>query len=173
MSSWRVPVQLVVMGVSGSGKSTIAALLAARLGAVRVDADDFHPAANVAKMRSAIPLDDEDRRPWLEAVAAWLAQRAGAGEDAVAACSALKRAYRDILRSAGSGVLMVHLAGPKGLVVDRLRQRRGHFMPPELLCSQYADLEPLGTDEPGVTVDFAKRPEELVADALRRLGLAG
>lgn len=146
--------QVVVMGVSGSGKSTVAALIAARISAKLADADDFHPQANVAKMRAGRPLDDGDRAPWLAALAGWLAQRAAAGERAVLSCSALRRSYRDVLRAAGTGVVFLHLVGPRELIADRMRQRAGHFMPPELLESQFAALQPLEPDEPGMTLDI-------------------
>lgn len=145
--------QVVVMGVSGSGKSTVAALIATRISAELADADDFHPPANVAKMRAAQPLDDGDRAPWLAALSGWLAQHSADGQRAVLSCSALRRSYRDVLRTAGSGVVFVHLAGPRELIAERMRQRAGHFMPPALLESQFAALQPLGPDEAGITLD--------------------
>ena len=132
-------IQLVVMGVSGSGKSTVAALLAERTGCTLADADDFHPASNIARLAAGQPLDDARRAPWLAALAAWLAQRAARDECAVLSCSALTRAYRDVLRTAGPGVRIVHLAGPPELVAQRLATRRGHFMSPALLDSQYPE----------------------------------
>ncbi len=164
--------QIVVMGVAGSGKTTVATLLAARLACELADADDFHPQANIAKMAAGTPLQDEDRWPWLDAIAAWIRARAEAGHTAVVTCSALKRAYRDVLRRASPGVVFVHLSGSPELIADRLRNRHGHFMPPALLASQLATLEPLGQDEPGMTVDVAPTPEELADEILAALGLA-
>lgn len=163
--------QIVVMGVSGSGKTTVAELLAERAGALFAEADEFHPPANIDKMSAGQPLDDADRAPWLADIAAWLRERANAGERAVVTCSALKRAYRDVLRVAGPGVRFVHLAGPQNLVAERVHTRRGHFMPPELLDSQYADLEPLGDDEAGVTLDVSLPAETLAGQAAAALGL--
>jgi gluconokinase len=157
--------QLVVMGVSGSGKSTVAALIAARTGWALAEGDDFHSASSIARMAAGYPLDDVVRAPWLAAVAAWLGQRAAKGQCAVVSCSALRRAYRDVLRGAGRDVRMVHLAGPYELVAQRLAARRGHFMPPDLLASQYATLEPLAPDEPGITLDLTLPPAQL-ADAI-------
>ena len=157
--------QLVVMGVSGSGKSTIAALIASRTGCALAEGDDFHTSGSIARMAAGHPLDDAVRAPWLAAITAWLAQRAGRDECAVVSCSALRRAYRDVLRRAGPGVRMVHLAGPYELVAKRLAGRRGHFMPPELLASQYATLEPLAPDEPGITLDLAL-PPDLLTDTI-------
>lgn len=162
-------VQLVVMGVSGSGKSTVAGLLADRTGCVLAEGDDFHPASSIARMAAGRPLDDPLRAPWLAAITSWLAERAARGECAVVSCSALTRAYRDVLRGAGPDVRMVHLAGPRELVAQRLAARRGHFMPPELLDSQYAALEPLDADEPGITVDLAASPHEITDEILHRL----
>ncbi|MGH3918125.1 MAG: gluconokinase [Pseudonocardiaceae bacterium] len=157
---------LVVLGVSGSGKSTVAALLASRTGCALADGDDFHPASSIARMAAGHPLDDALRAPWLAAIAAWLAERAARDECAVVSCSALTRAYRDVLRDACPDVRMVHLAASRELVAQRLATRRGHFMPPGLLDSQYAALEPLGADEPGVTVDLAATPEQIADQVL-------
>lgn len=158
---------LVVMGVSGSGKSTVAALLASRTGCALAEGDDFHPASSIARMAAGRPLDDTLRAPWLAAIASWLAERAVRGECAVVSCSALTRAYRDVLRGAGPDVRFVHLAGPQELVAQRLATRRGHFMPPDLLDSQYAALEPLHPDEPGLTLDLADTPDQIAARVLR------
>jgi gluconokinase len=165
------PAAVVVMGVAGSGKSTIAAALAARLGWVYADGDSFHPPANVAKMTAGQPLDDTDREPWLRAIAAWIDERATAGETGVVACSALKRAYRDILRSATGPVRIVYLAGQGGLIKDRMARRAGHFMPTSLLESQFRTLEPPTPDEHAITVDIAGAPEAIVAQIVRGLGL--
>ena len=159
-------VQIVVMGVSGSGKSTVAARLAERLGCEWADGDAFHSAASVAKMSAGIPLDDEDRRPWLRAVAAWIGERERAGRGAVVAASALKRAYRDVLRAASPHVTFVHLAGAPERIAARTHARTGHFMPERLLASQYAILEPLGADEPGVTLDVSAPVDAIVEAAL-------
>lgn len=151
------------MGVSGSGKSTVAARLAQRMGAQLAEADEFHSATNIAKMSSGHPLDDKDRATWLRAIAEWLHERAQADEMAVVACSALKRSYRDVLRTAGPGVRFVHLAGSQELIAGRLRGRAGHFMPAELLSSQFADLEPLGAGERGITVNIGTDAPTLAA----------
>ena len=138
---------VVVMGVSGSGKSTVGSALAAELGWAFLDADDLHPAANVAAMAAGRPLDDTDRAPWLEAVGAWLDTH----RPCVVACSALRRRYRDVLRR--DGVLFVHLAGDHTLLAERLAGRTGHFMPAALLDSQLDALEPPEADEAALCVD--------------------
>lgn len=153
---------LVVMGVSGSGKSTIALMLAARLGWPMAEADEFHSPANIAKMEAGIPLTDVDREPWLLSLRDWISEHDAAGQSTVATCSALKRSYRDLLRGATSRVHFVHLAGTRDVIAARLGGRRGHFMPASLLDSQYADLQPLGPDEDGITVDVEATPEEIV-----------
>ena len=163
--------QIVVMGVAGAGKTTVATRLAARLACEVADADDFHPQANIAKMAAGIPLQDDDRWPWLEAIAAWIRERARDGRTAVVTCSALKRPYRDILRAASPDVVFVHLSGPPELIAERMRSRHGHFMPPALLASQIATLQPLGPDEPGVTVNVARTPDELADEIVTALGL--
>jgi gluconokinase len=159
---------LVVMGVAGSGKTTVAALLAGRLGAAFAEGDDFHSPANVAKMAAGHPLDDDDRWPWLRDIRDWLVQQHAAGRAAVVPCSALKRAYRDLLRGAGP-VQFVHLTGSRELLTERIQSRAGHFMKPEMLASQLATLEPLGPDEPGFTVDIGGRPDRIVAEILAHL----
>jgi gluconokinase len=152
---------VVIMGVSGSGKTTVGRALAERFGVPYAEADDFHPAANVAKMASGQPLTDEDRWPWLRIIAEWITER---GEDrgGVVTCSALKRSYRDLLRTAADDVWFLHLDGSRELIGARIADRTGHFMPPALLDSQFADLEPLREDEAGLRVDVAARPEEIV-----------
>lgn len=165
------PMQLVVMGVSGCGKSTVAALIASRTGCPLAEGDDFHSAASIARMAAGFPLDDAMRTPWLAAIAGWLTERATVGECAVVSCSALTRAYRDVLRGVGSDVRMVHLAGPYDLVARRLAARRGHFMPPQLLASQYAVLEPLAHDEPGITLRLDTTPEHIADEVLRTFRL--
>ncbi len=163
------PELLVVMGVAGSGKTTVAALLAGRLGAAFAEGDEFHSPENVRKMAAGTPLTDEDRWPWLARIRDWLAERARSGESAVVPCSALKRAYRDRLREAGP-VRFVHLTGSEVLLSGRIQGRAGHFMPPTLLASQLATLEPLAEDEAGLTVDVTGRPAEIVEHVLHRLG---
>ncbi|MEQ6900275.1 gluconokinase [Nocardioides sp. YIM 152588] len=162
------PPLLVVMGVSGSGKSTVGAALAGRLGVPFADGDDLHPPANIAKMAAGVPLDDADRGPWLDAVGAWLAAHDGTG--AVIACSALKRVYRDRLRGHAPRLRLVHLAGPRGTIARRQADRPGHFMPAALLDSQYDALEPLGADEPGIVLDVGGTVAAVVADYLARTG---
>lgn len=162
---------LVVMGVSGAGKSTIAARLADELGWPMAEADEFHPEANIAKMSAGTPLTDADRMPWLEALRAWIDRRADAGESVVVTCSALKRTYRDVLRGSVARVRFVHLRGSVDTVGGRLSGRSGHFMPPALLESQFADLEPLDEDEDGVALDVSADPDAITSAALDRLGL--
>jgi gluconokinase len=157
---------LVVMGVSGSGKSTVGAELAERLDVPFVDGDDLHPAANIARMGAGEALTDEDRWPWLDAVGEWLAQHPDGG---VVACSALRRAYRDRLRSHAPDAWFVHLDGDPDLVARRQADRRDHFMPSSLQDSQQATLEPLGPDEAGAGVDVALAPGELVDRVLAHL----
>jgi gluconokinase len=165
------PRQLIVMGVAGAGKTTIATRLAERLGCEVADADDFHPPANIAKMSSGTPLTDADRWPWLEAIAAWLRAHDQAGRTAVVTCSALKRAYRRLLQAASPHGVFVHLTGSQELLAARIGGRHGHFMSPAMLASQLAILEPLGPDEPGITVDVAASPDELADRILRALEL--
>jgi gluconokinase len=157
------PPLAVVMGVSGTGKTTIARSLAARLRLEYADADDFHPPANKAKMHAGIPLTDEDRHPWLEAIGRWLADHDGTG--GVITCSALKRQYRDQLRHHAPRARFVHLAGDRELIAGRIHHRHGHFMPESLLGSQLATLEPLAPDEAGTVLDVAQSIEVLVAEA--------
>jgi gluconokinase len=160
----RLPA-LVVMGVSGSGKSTIAAAVAARAGALFLDADDFHPASNTAKMAAGVPLTDEDRWPWLIAVGDEIARRTAAGRTVVMACSALKRSYRAVLRERGGDVCFALLDGSPELLAERIGGRAGHFMPATLLSSQLVALERLQPDERGFAVDVAQSPDR-VADAV-------
>lgn len=165
MSSQRV---IVVMGVAGTGKTTVGRLLAEALGLPYAEGDAFHPAANVAKMSAGTPLDDADRGPWLDAIGAWIHDRAGLGGGVVAA-SCLKRAYRDRLRAAAPGTVFVHLTGERALIGERMAGRTGHFMPTTLLDSQFATLEPLQADEAGVAVDVVGAPEEITGRALAAL----
>lgn len=162
---------VVVMGVSGCGKTTVGERLAARLGWPFDEGDSFHPADNVAKMSAGIPLDDADRLPWLEILAGRIAEAEAAGTSSVLSCSALKRRYRDLLRTGAPRVRFVHLHGDEAVLSARLAGRRGHFFPPGLLASQFAALEPLQPDEDGVVVDVALDTDAQVAAALAWLGL--
>jgi gluconokinase len=166
------PVCVVVMGVSGSGKTTVARGLATRLNADFLEGDDLHPPANVAKMARGEPLTDEDRWPWLEAVGDWIDERRAAGSASVVTCSALRRAYRERLRENRPGVRFCHVSASEATLQSRLEERRGHYMPASLLPSQLATLEPLDPDEPGVTVSAEGSPDDVLAEALRRLGLS-
>jgi gluconokinase len=167
----RIPCALVVMGVSGSGKTTIADRLAERLGWTFEDGDRFHPPSNVAKMSAGHPLTDEDRWPWLQAIADEIDRVCKAGEHAVIACSALKRAYRDILVHGRSDVRIIYLRGTQELIASQLAVRKGHFMPPGLLTSQFKTLEPPGPDENPVTVSIDAPVEIIVDDIVARLKL--
>ncbi|MGQ4414508.1 gluconokinase [Streptomyces sp. SAS_269] len=155
------------MGVSASGKSTVGARLAQRLGVPFLEGDDLHPAANRAKMASGHPLDDADRRPWLAALTEWVRVTSSSGYGGVASCSALKRAYRDQFRRTGADVWFVYLALDREVAAERIARRKGHFMPPALLDSQYATLDPLHADEPGVTIDASGGTAQVVRAALR------
>ena len=158
---------VVVMGVSGSGKSTVGAALAQRLGVPFEDADDLHPRANIAKMSAGRPLDDEDRHPWLEIIGEWLAVHSDGG--GVMSCSALKRTYRDQLRLHAPDVVFVHLEGSHAVITDRQASRPGHFMPASLLASQFATLEPLQPDERGVVIDVDQGVDAIVAASVSQL----
>ena len=160
---------LVVMGVSGSGKTTVAQGLAHRLGWVYAEGDDFHSAANVAKMRAGLPLDDADRWPWLRSLAAWIGAQEAAGRSAVVTCSALKRAYRDVLRDGHPSVWFVHVTVADGVLRERVVRRRGHYMPPSLLASQLDTLQPLRPDEPGRAVSGDGEPGVVVDRVLQTL----
>jgi len=157
----------IVMGVTGSGKTSVGRLLAQQLGWEFADADDFHPSANVEKIARGIPLTDEDRAPWLERLRIQIANWIANGQNAVLACSALKRTYRQEL-SVGPEVRFVYLKGSPGLIAQRLRLRRGHFADEKILASQFADLE---EPEAAVTVDISQTPEKIVAEIRERLGL--
>ena len=156
------------MGVSGSGKSAVGMRVAERLGCVFADADDFHPPANVARMKRGVPLTDDERAPWLRALATWLGEQQAAGSSAVLACSALKRGYRDVLRAGAPNVVFAHLTAPRDVLLGRMR-RRTHFMPASLLDSQLETLEPLGPDEPGFTLDATADVDEVVARLMTTL----
>lgn len=165
------PVVLVLMGVSGCGKSTVAGLLAGQLGWPFEEGDDLHPQVNKDKMAAGHPLADEDRWPWLEKVAAWVEERLDRGENGLVTCSALKRSYRDVINRRGSGVVFVYLAGSRETIGARLAARQGHYMPASLLDSQFADLEEPGPDEPEVRVDAGPLPRVIaqrVLDALEQ-----
>jgi gluconokinase len=156
------------MGVSGSGKSLIGALLAGALGIEFVEGDAYHPPENVARMAAGIPLEDEDRHPWLVAIAARLDAARQAGVELVVACSALKRSYRDVLRAGGADIQFVYLEGSRGLLEQRLAGRRGHFMPSSLLDSQLAILEPPSPGEHAWVCDIAEPPDAIVAGLVAR-----
>ncbi|MCO5994008.1 gluconokinase [Actinoallomurus rhizosphaericola] len=159
---------VLIMGVSGSGKTTIGAMLAGRLGWKYAEADDFHPPANVEKMHAGIPLTDEDRWPWLRAIATWMAEQT---DPAVVTCSALKRKYRDVLREPRPDARLVYLDGSKELIAARLAARHGHFFPRQLLDSQFADLEPPAPDEDALAVSIDQPIEAIVEEIHRRLDL--
>ena len=159
----------IVMGVSGSGKTTVAAGVARQDGWILLEGDSFHPPANVAKMKAGTPLTDADRWPWLRAIAARADELRAAGQSAAVACSALKRAYRDVLIGTRPDTVLVYLRGSKSLIAERIKARRGHFMPPALLDSQFATLEEPGPDENPVIVDVGGTPEDEIADAVRQL----
>ncbi len=162
---------VIVFGVSGAGKTTIGKLLAEQLGWKFYEADDFHQRANIEKMRRGIPLSDEDRWPWLDRLREQLTRSLAAKEDAVLACSALKRTYRERLR-VSDRVKLVFLRGDYAFIEKQIRSRRGHFMNPALLKSQYADLEEPGLDEDALTIELGQTPEELVKEIKTKLGLA-
>jgi carbohydrate kinase (thermoresistant glucokinase family) len=159
----------IVMGVSGSGKTTIARGLADAEHWTLLEGDSFHPPANVAKMAAGIPLTDEDRWPWLRAIAAREDELRAAGQSAVVACSALKRAYRDILIGDRPDTILVYLRGSKDLIAERMQQRKNHFMPPALLDSQFATLEEPAPDEHPIIVDIGGPPGQVIQDAIRQL----
>ncbi len=161
----------MLIGVSGSGKSTVAEILARRLGWTFEEGDALHPQANVDKMEAGRPLTDEDRAPWLERIAAWVDERLDAGENALTTCSALKRSYRDVINRRGHGVLFIFLSGSRDLIAARVAARHGHFMPPGLLDSQFADLEPPQPDEPAITFDVGPPPGAIAEQIVERLRL--
>jgi gluconokinase len=163
------PSVLVVMGVSGSGKTTVAALLAGRLNWEFADGDDFHPPANVEKMHGGVPLTDDDRWPWLGAIAAWIDATRSAGGHGVVACSALRRRYRDVLLGGRPDVRLVYLQGDRDLIGRRQAARHGHFMPTSLVESQFEALEEPGPDEEPIVVSVEPRPREIVARILSLL----
>ncbi|WP_119728897.1 gluconokinase [Thermomonospora amylolytica] len=167
------PPVIVVMGVSGSGKSTVGRMLAQRLGREFGDADDLHSPGNVDKMGRGVPLTDEDRWPWLREVARWIEDRVAANVPAVMACSALKREYRRLLIPRTHEVRLVYLKGDRDLIARRMAARRGHFFKPDLLDSQFRDLEPPGPDEDPITVDAVNPAEEIVRRIVEALDADG
>ena len=166
------PVVLVFMGVSGCGKTTVAAILAGRLGWRFEEGDALHPQSNIEKMEAGHPLTDDDRAPWLERVAEWVDERLDTHENGLITCSALKRSYRDVINRLGSGVVFVYLAGSKETIAARLAARHGHFMPSSLLDSQFADLEEPTPDEPEIRLDVGPAPGVIAQEILVELGLA-
>jgi gluconokinase len=165
-------VHVVLMGVSGSGKTTLALELRRRLGWPYAEADDFHPQANIDRMAAGVPLTDDDRWPWLDAIRDWLTAQAREGRSTIVTCSALRAAYRDALREAAGQVRFVHLTAAPEVIAPRLAERSGHFMPASLLPSQLAALEPLRADEDGVTVVVDAAPDVIADRTLEALGLA-
>ena len=160
---------LVVMGVSGSGKTTIAAGIARQEGWMLLEGDKFHPPANIAKMKAGTPLTDDDRWPWLQAIAARQDELRAAGQSAVVACSTLKRAYRNILIGGRQDTLLMYLRGSRQLIEARMKARKDHFMPPALLDSQFATLEEPGADENPIVVDIDAAADATIADAVTKL----
>jgi gluconokinase len=167
----QYPTVLVLMGVAGSGKTTVADILASRLGWRFEEGDALHPQSNIEKMRAGHPLTDADRAEWLQRVAGWVDECLEKGQNGVITCSALKRSYRDLINRRGSGVVFVFLAGPKSTIAQRLASRQGHFMPSALLDSQFADLEEPGPDEPAIRVDISGSPEAIARRFVAELGL--
>lgn len=168
----RDPTVLIVMGVSGSGKSTVAGLLARRLGWAFADGDDFHSPEHVAWMQAGHALEDSERGPWLASLKGWIDARLDSGESGVIVCSALRRAYRDALVAGRPNVRIVSLEGSRALIAERLAARHGHFMPARLLDSQFEALEPPSRDERPITVGIEDGPEAIAATVAARLGLA-
>jgi gluconokinase len=166
------PIRWVVMGVSGCGKSSIGRQLAARRGVPYAEGDDYHTAANVAKMAAGTALTDADRQEWLATLQAKIGAAAAAGDSLVLSCSSLKRRYRDLFRSADPALVFIHLDGPRALISARMHARPNHYMPPSLLESQFAALEPLGADERGMRLDIDAPPEQLVDAVMRRFAPA-
>ncbi|WP_017585009.1 gluconokinase [Nocardiopsis ganjiahuensis] len=156
----------VFMGVSASGKTSVAEQIAERLGLPFAEADDFHPEANIGKMSAGVPLTDEDRWPWLRELADWIADHEERGASTVMACSALKRTYRDVLRTGAPGVHFLHMHGPEEVIWERIDAREGHFMPPALLRSQLEALQRLDSDEAGLELDVRGDLDTLGAEAL-------
>ena len=165
------PRVIVLMGVSGSGKSTVGNALASALGWEFRDADSFHPPANIEKMSRGIPLTDADRGPWLAAIAAWIDERLQTGQPGIVSCSALKRAYRQVLLEGRSGVGLVHLRGDFDLIAARMAARRDHFMPPALLQSQFQTLQAPGPDEPALALSVDRPADQIAAEIIAAFAL--
>jgi len=163
---------IVVMGVSGAGKSTVASKLAARLDRPLVEGDSLHPPSNIAKMSQGIPLDDDDRLPWLKAIAARIDAARRAGQPIIVTCSALKRSYREILTDGHDDIGFVYLQGGRDLIAQRLAARKGHFMPPGLLDSQFAALQEPADDEPSIVIAIDAAPDDIVASIIEKFALA-
>lgn len=157
---------VVVMGVAGTGKTTVGQLLGRHLGVPYAEADSFHPPANIAKMTAGQALDDDDRYPWLAAIAEWIRTQGSAGNGGVVSCSALKRRYRDLLRETYTRIWFLHLAADRDLILARVAGRSGHFMPVSLVDSQFQALEPLQPDEAGLSIDASATPEGIVRTAV-------
>jgi carbohydrate kinase (thermoresistant glucokinase family) len=157
---------VVVMGVSGCGKSTVGAVLAQELGATFLEGDAFHPPTNVARMAAGVPLTDADREGWLQVLSRLLGEARREGRAVVLSCSALKRSYRDTLRAQAGDIVWIHLTGTRELLEQRMAARQGHYMPSSLLVSQLATLEPPAGDERALTLDIARAPAQLLGDAL-------
>lgn len=167
----NAPVVIVLMGVSGCGKSTIGGELSRLLGWPFRDADSFHPPANIEKMSQSIPLTDDDRWPWLDAIGAWLDERLVQGKPGIVSCSALKRAYRNRIGAKREGVRLVYLLGSQDMIAARLAARKDHFMPPDLLASQFATLEEPGPEEKALVVGIAMPPSFMARTIAEKLGL--
>lgn len=172
-SDRKPPAVILLMGVSGSGKSTVGATLARRLGWPYADADEFHPPANVAKMSAGLALGDSDRKPWLEAIAAHIDRVRAEGGHAIVSCSALKRAYRDVLVGGRADVRIVLLDGSRETIAARMNARKDHFMPPSLLDSQFATLERPSAQENAIVVSIDRPPEAVATAILDALGVNG
>ncbi|HUQ43062.1 MAG TPA: gluconokinase [Candidatus Limnocylindria bacterium] len=162
---------LVVMGVAGSGKTTVMAALADRLGWPTLEGDSLHPPKNVAKMAAGIPLDDADRAPWLAEIARWIGDREAARASSLVTCSALRRPYRDLIRAGHPSAWFVHLVAPVEVLASRMAEREGHFMPASLLASQLAALEPLEREEPGSSVNAVEDPAAIADQIITELRL--
>jgi gluconokinase len=166
------PTVIVLMGVSGAGKSTLGDELSRMLGWPFRDADTFHPPANIEKMKSGMPLADDDRWPWLDAIGAWIGERLARREPGIVSCSALKRAYRARIGARRQGVRLVYLLGSEDMIAARLAARKGHFMPLELLASQFSALEEPGPEERALVVGIAMPPLYMARSIVDKLGLA-
>jgi gluconokinase len=163
---------VVLTGVAGAGKSSVMAALQRRLGWPALEGDELHPPANVRKMAAGTPLTDKDREPWLRRISSWIGEREREQASSLVTCSALRRAYRELLGNGHPTVWFVHLDAPPSVLEARMRRRKGHFMPASLLASQLATLEPLGRDEPGSTIDATGPLEDVAETIIERLRLA-